>query len=283
MNFGMIILSHQRPQNIKTLRTLQRSGYTGKIIILVDDEDPELETYKEEYPDKLHIFNKEKALKKSDRGENEQRTNTPLAARNTCHKVAKQHNLDYFMVLDDDYGSIRIRFNKKGEFISGKNVENLDYIIQQFIELYKTHPQTTTITFAQGGDYIGGEKSYLGSKIRTKRKAMNTFLCKTTRPFKFKGNGNDDVNTYIRNQQLGQLMYMTSLICINQEETQTQKGGNTEFYLDTGTYQKSMYTVMINPSCTELDLLGPNHPRIHHRIKWKNAVPKLISDKYRKN
>lgn len=38
-DFCAFILTHGRPGKVLTYRTLRRAGYTGKIFIVVDDED----------------------------------------------------------------------------------------------------------------------------------------------------------------------------------------------------------------------------------------------------
>lgn len=56
----------------------------------------------------------------------------------------------------------------------------------------------------------------------------------------------------------------------------------TNLYLDYGTYTKSFYSIMTNPSAVSLMKLGDVHKRIHHKIEWNSVVPKLINQKYQK-
>lgn len=56
----------------------------------------------------------------------------------------------------------------------------------------------------------------------------------------------------------------------------------TEVYLNQGTYVKSFYTVMLNPSAVKINLMGNKDKRLHHKILWKNAVPKILSENYKK-
>ena len=56
----------------------------------------------------------------------------------------------------------------------------------------------------------------------------------------------------------------------------------TDVYLDSGTYVKSFYTVMMAPSCVEIRRLGPVNQRYHHSISWDHAVPKILNERYRK-
>ena len=56
----------------------------------------------------------------------------------------------------------------------------------------------------------------------------------------------------------------------------------TDVYLDSGTFLKSFYTVMIAPSCVKLSMMGDKHLRIHHNVNWECAVPKILNEKWKK-
>jgi hypothetical protein len=71
-------------------------------------------------------------------------------------------------------------------------------------------------------------------------------------------------------------------VAVEQDQTQRNDGGLTDSYLDLGTYVKSFYTVMYSPSCIKVAEMGANHRRIHHRINWDAAVPKIMNERYRK-
>lgn len=87
---------------------------------------------------------------------------------------------------------------------------------------------------------------------------------------------------YLEYGKRGKLCFTIMDLQIVQAQTQKQKGGLTDIYLDCGTYQKSFYSVMINPSCVKIMEMGGNHKRLHHHILWDYAVPKIIDCKYKK-
>lgn len=64
--------------------------------------------------------------------------------------------------------------------------------------------------------------------------------------------------------------------------TQSNSGGMTDVYLENGTYVKSFFTVICSPSCTKIKLMGQTNKRLHHSIRWKNAVPLILDEKYKK-
>jgi hypothetical protein len=71
-------------------------------------------------------------------------------------------------------------------------------------------------------------------------------------------------------------------ISINQQQTQQTEGGMTDVYLEYGTYVKSLFSVMYNPSSVKVSTFETKHKRIHHRVSWNNAVPKILNEKHKK-
>jgi hypothetical protein len=69
-NFCAFILSHGRPNNVKTYKTLLRSGYTGKIFIVIDTEDKTADEYYKNFGDKVIMFDKYEMSKEFDEVDN---------------------------------------------------------------------------------------------------------------------------------------------------------------------------------------------------------------------
>lgn len=273
--FCAFILTHGRPDNVVTYNCLRKCGYTGPIIILIDDEDPTAHRYKANFED-VEVFSKEEIAKKFDEADNFQDRRAIVYARNACFEVAKKRGFKYFIQLDDDYTAFEYRIYSQ-ERQKPCNVWNLDKVFEKFLEFYK-RTSFKSISMAQGGDFIGGKRNAHARKPTIYRKCMNTFICSTERPFRFQGRINEDVNTYTGEASKGLLLGMVPLISIVQKTTQKTKGGMTDIYLDQGTYVKSFYTVIFAPSCTVVKPMGDTKMRLHHSITWDNAVPKIIRE-----
>lgn len=155
----------------------------------------------------------------------------------------------------------------------------MDAIIDEMLEFLEVSG-AYSVAFSQSGDFMTGIDSNIWKK-KIIRKAMNAFFCKTDRPFKFVGRMNDDVNTYVSLGVKGKLFFTVSDIVLNQVQTQLDNGGLTEMYLELGTYNKSFYTVICQPSSVYISELGTTHRRIHHAINWQCTVPEIISDKFK--
>ena len=69
-DFCIFILSHGRPNDIKTLRTLERYNWSGSTYIIIDDEDSTANEYKKLYGDRVLQFSKEEYSKTFDEGDN---------------------------------------------------------------------------------------------------------------------------------------------------------------------------------------------------------------------
>ncbi len=281
-NFCIFILSHGRANNIHTLHTLERLKYTGKWYIVIDNEDKTSNEYYDKYGDKVKMFDKLAISKTFDEADNFENRKTIVYARNYCFQLAKELNIKYFMQLDDDYTNFGLRFTKEGIFKHIHLNKSLDEVFAAMLVLFKRCKNISCLAMAQDGDFIGGTGNVLGKNIMMKRKAMNTLLCSIDRPFQFMGRVNEDVNTYVRLGQLGQLFFTISCLSVGQISTQSNDGGMTDIYLENGTYVKSFYTVMFAPSCVKISRMGHIERRIHHKIFWKHAVPRIVDEKYKK-
>jgi len=278
-DFVVFILTNGRPNNVHTARSLRNHGYTGKIILVIDDEDKTAQEYLDKFKD-VEIFSKKEIAKEFDEADNFEDRRAIVYARNACFKIAEKLGVKYFIQMDDDYTRFEYRVytneRQKPYFIA-----NLDSVFSALLNFYK-ESNFSTISMAQGGDFIGGKHNRMAKRPTLFRKCMNSFICSTDRPFKFIGRINEDVNTYVKKQSIGLLMGTIPFVSLVQNQTQSNKGGMTEMYLDSGTYIKSFYTIMFSPSSVYIKPMGDKHLRLHHHVKWNNAVPKLIAEKHKK-
>ena len=281
-DFAIFILSHGRPDNVRTLRALTNNGYTGRIFIVVDNEDKRSDEYFNLYGDKVVMFDKLAMANKTDEGDNFNDRRTTTHVRNAIFEIAKELNITYFMMLDDDYTNFSYRVDTDFKYRQ-RSMRRMDKILDIMLNYYKSVPTLLSLCMSQGGDFIGGANSaMLANGMKPRRKAMNSFICSTERPFMFFGRLNEDVDTYVSLGSRGALFLTVPNVCVNQLETQQNTGGMTDTYLDSGTYVKSFYTVMYQPSSVKIGLMGDSHKRIHHTIKWINTVPVLLDQKYKK-
>lgn len=284
-DFAVFILTHGRPDNIKTLASLLKSGYTGPIYYIVDNEDSSVDKYIKNFGKEfVKVFDKKAMADSVDEGNNFDERRTITHARNACFDIAMEIGITYFIELDDDYTAFHFRFlNKERNKLLFKVVPDLNMVFKIYLDFYK-NTKFKSIAFAQGGDFIGGATGSNPNVFKSplSRKCMNSFICSVDRPFQFVGAMNEDVNTYCSLGARGELFGTAPLCSLVQTATQGQKAGITDMYLRYGTYCKAFTTVMMHPSGVKVSMMNSNHPRIHHAIKWNNTTPMIISEIHKK-
>lgn len=279
-DFAVFIMVWGRPEKMWTAHSLRKQGYTGKIFYVADDLDVTLPEYKAKYGDDLLVFSKAAMADEVDPGDNSGDLRSTMYAVNAIPRLAKENGIKYFFIMCDDYPGFVYKFDSELNFKENQ-IKSLDGIFELLLDFYKK-TNALSIAMAQCGDFIGGENSNSTKDIKLKRKAMNSFLCSTDRPLQFIGRMNEDVTTYVNLGNKGNLFLTVPNVAIHQRQTQSDSGGLSEMYLDYGTYVKSFFTVMYNPSCVKVGEMGEKHKRLHHKVKWRNAVPCIISEQYRK-
>jgi hypothetical protein len=281
-DFVVFILTHGRVDNQYTYRSLCEQGYTGRCVFVLDNEDGQVEEYKRRYgADNCYVFDKLAMSKRIDevfRGDRR----VIVYARNACFDAARALGYKYFIELDDDYTSFVWRFDAECAYTpKTPKIKNLDVVFESMLRYYINTP-LTSLAMAQGGDFIGGSSNQMLRSIGTKRKAMNSFICSVDRPFEFKGRINEDVNAYTQLTSVGKI-FLTIVQCnLQQKITQSNGGGMTDVYRDSGTYVKSFSSVIVFPSGVKVTLLNSHHKRIHHNVYWEHTAPKILQEKWRK-
>lgn len=108
-DYCVFIPTYKRSENVETYKTLRSGGYTGKIYLVVDDKDPELEVYRNKYKDQVLVFSKDEIAKRIDVCDNFSEKNSVIYARNKIPELARDVGVKYYLVLDDDYNRFSYR------------------------------------------------------------------------------------------------------------------------------------------------------------------------------
>jgi hypothetical protein len=293
-DFAAFILTHGRANNVATYDTLKKHGYTGKIYLLVDDTDKQIEEYKERYGDQVIVFEKQKAIDMTNCCDNfgvgkplDSACNKTITfVRNYAFVIAKELGLKYFLQLDDDYTNFWFTIDNDRNYLTAhKKIQDLDRTFEMVVE-FLVESGVQTVCMSQSGDFIGGPNSTIAKAGRAgkwSRKAMNSFFVCVDRPFKFLGRMNEDVNTYTSMGNTGTKFLTIPRLRLKQGASQANEGGISEMYLDFGTYVKSFYTVMVAPSSVSVGKMGVINMRLHHHVKWKYTVPQIVSEDLKKH
>lgn len=299
-DFCVLILTHGRPDKVDTIKTLNKHGYTGDWFIVLDDEDETIDRYKEVFgADKVVVFDKTDIATRFDEADNFNDRRSIFYARNASFDIAEKLGYKYFIQLDDDYNSFRWRMSPEIEYSSKmlsteKSYRSLDKVFDVMLDYFISVPKLKSLCMSQSGDFIGGGNSKMITD-QYRRKVMNSFICSVDRRFEYQGRVNEDVNAYTSLASRGELFLTTAFVSLNQRTTQTSSGGMSEMYIDSGTYIKTFYSLMIHPSGVKISVLfntsarksvGPKTNeafRIHHRISWENTAPKILRENLKKS
>ena len=278
-DFCAFILTHGRPDRVYTYDTLRHSGYDGPVYLIVDDEDSTVGEYRARYGDEVIVFSKSEQAERFDEADNFDDRRAIVYARNACLDIARQLGYRHYVQLDDDYTNFEFRagLNYKPGYWRVRST--LGRVFGAMVEYLDSSP-ILTIALSQGGDHIGWAGSNV-TPLRMSRKAMNSFVFSVDRPLQFVGRVNEDVNTYTSQGRLGHLFFTVMAVKLVQKQTQTSAGGMTEMYLDSGTYLKSFYSVMLSPSCVQVGVMGDpvgGRYRLHHDIDWGRTAPMILRE-----
>lgn len=276
--FAVFILTHGRARTISTYDACRKAGYTGDIWVVIDNEDNDEQLYREKFGNQVIQFDKRDYVPLTDLGDLDDDRRIGVLARNFIQDKAKDMGYKYHLQLDDDIHGFCIRYEKDGK-LKSKKIKKLDVIFDSLC-YYMDNAPITSLSFSLPAYFPGGMNKHWEQKML--RKTMTTFLMRADDVNFFHMRMNDDITTGALNGMRGKLYFTIMPLCLEVDETQKQSGGMTEIYQDNGTYRKSFYSVMAMPSCAKVSTMGVTQFRCHHRIEWKNCVPKILNEKYRK-
>lgn len=283
IKYAVFILTHGRPNLQHTADSLRKCGYTGPIYFVCDTDDKTANELEAKYPGQVVKFSKAEWAEKTDTMDTFNRMDVVVYARNAVFEIAKGLGYKYFVVLDDDYRNYEHRYLEGGKL---KTVTPSD-LGKAFEASFRFLIDTGILAYGweQGGDFIGGGAN--GRFLeRVTRKIMNTYFLDADRPVVFSGTLNEDMVASLYHGMKGDVIISSCDMAIQQFKTQQQSGGLTDAYLHYGTYVKSFYALMMNPSCVKVAMMGDpisGNYRIHHRVDYGRMAPCIISDRYRRS
>lgn len=274
MEFAIFIISHERSECI-TIDTLKRLNCTYPTYVIIDNLDKQKDEYLGKYGSFVKIFDKSKVANEVDTIMIPKVMGAAIYAREYCEQLAKEMNLDYFLVLDDDTKDFQIRYPLEGKLISQKIID-FNYILDSYIDLLKSTP-IGCLGFGTNASYMGG----LEGLYKNKRRCFNGFLRKTKIPFRWLSNYNEDSISCLINGQIGFLVLeipYVQVMCIASGKG-ISKGGMWEVYNNVDEYRRKYLYVIANPSVYNLTI-SPNKIKVNRL--WDNAIPKILEQKYKK-
>lgn len=275
-DFACIVISHGRPE-CSTVKVLRECGYTGKIYIVVDDEDKTLPDYIERYGADVHVFHKEESFDTGDLGGNK---GIATFARNECRKVAVKNNASYYFMLDDDLKSLSYRYNDNGH-LRGIKTRELDRLFNEICTYFDETP-VQCIGFGNAVDYIGGVPTFESGNAS--RVVMNGYFLRTENIFFWNGRYSEDFITEVMCGRKGQAWFRFTHV-MNQfdvwlpKKNQEYTGGCIASYKSEGSFKLRFYATMFYTDCIKI---RQTENGFDSSIDTTRAFPKILSGRYKK-
>ena len=285
----IFILSHNRVASCPTLSLLKKLNYKGVVKIVVDNEDPQLEAYRNKYSDQLLVFNKESILGIVDTAfrKSEVIKASDLYARVFIDLYARQYNIGDYMVLDDDIRNFKFRV-PNGNSLPTYPIGDFNMLLSSLFE-FMHNKNVYVLSFAHQGTYMGGIRSFDESKIMEKRVASNVWLLNSSKPFIWQTIFYVDFNSCLLNGQKGKLVFTIPFISTEMEkqggqaksDKQLKDNGMGEAYQKTTQLQRCLYSIIVSPSsCTVREVKREGNWWV--RLNKETQFPKIVSDKFKK-
>lgn len=159
--YCVVILTHGRADDVKTVDALRRDGCTSEIILIIDDEDDQAEDYISRYDGRdgcrVRMFCKRDWEGRTDTMDVLTRRDSVVFARNASWDIVRDEGYDRFLMFEDDYGSFCHRFiERRGGVNHLRAVEctDLDGIFGTLFGYMDTDSRIRGVCIAQAGDYI---------------------------------------------------------------------------------------------------------------------------------
>lgn len=275
---AVFIITHGRPFNQRTLQTLTSFSYTGKVYLVLDDEDTTIDDYVKTYgTDSILVFNKEKYINETDTGLHRPYRKFAVFARNAVEDLAVELGLDYFMVFDDDITNFRIRYDENGSLKSCSLSGIIDDVFESCIKfMADTGIHCTSFGFCNV--YRSGVECLYTENSRN-RLCAEAFIRDTKIRVHWRLNMVEDLITSLDYNRMGDVWLQ--LLPVQVEILMSEgavEGGNSDAYNDFGLYRLNFMPTIAYPDCNVVKF---------HNGKWRttlsavNSVPKIVSSKCR--
>lgn len=276
-NYGTIIISYGRSERLKTFEWMNKKGWAGDIVILIDDKDRQGNWYRKNYGDIVEVFSKEEMREKVDIGDNFESNNAAILARMATRELAKSKRWDYFFVFDDDVTDLTISWCDENEVHrkakSIKNVNAWAELLLKYIEVLGFE----ALGFDTVGTLFGGAGAKTAHYFWRYRFAQ-AYLQKTEAEINMRGRSQEDLTTsamlMMECRKVASLGAARIITCA----VESIKGGMTEEYKGMGDIVKNIYPVMYVPSVFRMILLrnAEKGYRTHIKRFVKYSDPKII-------
>ena len=277
--FAVFILTHGRPHNQLTVKSLHDVGYTGDLYLVVDDQDESVNEYIAVWgAERVIVFDKDYFIRHTDTGLHTPVPKFAVFARNAIEHIAKEMGYKTFLMLDDDLTKIRVRLPEGDSLKSYQINGQFDAIIETSVD-YVLNCDIACMGLGFCNLYIGGVENFNKENPR-QRLCAEAFIRNTAHPISWRLNMVEDLITSIDAAMSGEVWFQFLPIqCEIKMSEGEVDGGNSDVYRQLGMYRISFMPVIAYPSSNAVR---------RGKKSWASTtspdkcIPKIISSRYRK-
>ncbi len=280
MKYAVFILSHKRADRVETYESLRESGYTGDIILVIDDEDDQQFTYYQRFNKDLVVFNKQRYIDTSDAVYPVEKRSSALYARNFIESVAKNRGYDGFIMIDDDMQSFRYRWVEADSVKSLRVGQFLDKVFEYYIQYMKDAGIATT-SFPFSMFYTSGVKD-LEQRISNFRHTYGVHIRNTDFPVEWKSVINQDTITELLTMQIGYIWWSIPFVVVDSLPMNRLSGGLKSVYDSISDFDKAFLAVITNPSGCKVAYSESTRSSMYIKENRQATYPMIISGRYKK-
>tara|TARA_R100001377_G_C3187199_1_gene109079 strand:- start:113 stop:1024 length:912 start_codon:yes stop_codon:yes gene_type:complete len=274
----IFIPSYHRPSNIKTAKYFIRRGYDAKKIhIFIDDEADDRLEYKEEVRKlgcNLFVFSMDEARERFDYVHRASVSRRSAGqARNMFYDFAKENDIDFYLVIDDDTNQYEIK--PFAIYTRGAVLQDFTNVFEGVKE-FMLRQKIGLFGLSQTGDMFTVPDNRI-----LRNKVMNTTFYNTAFIYRGeRGVQDNDTSQFVGVMNEG---YFTGSIgtglALNPMSSATAEGGLTDLYNECKLLNKSLIVPIQFPSLCYAEKQKKNGGRLHHKITNKNLAPRIIKGK----
>ncbi len=291
-DFAIIIPSYNRFDVLKkyTLNMLEKYNYDGKWYVVVDDNDPQLEEYKNGIPkEHLFIFNKKEHYNGYDTFYNKKDFNCKLYALDYIqNELVYELNLNFYCIIDDDISNFIIRLPYKNKLLAKKinDIQFNDGLEYHLDFLNDTH--YSNVSFCNEMGLFGGvtDNIFIDGYVN---KMLSIYLMKVDKPYPFYSIFEEEVNTEYLNGLYGKYVISLPFLFYKGKKFVLSKnrndGGNSELYntFTNTKFLELMTLLMCRPnSIIKIIYNNKNTYGFHYNKDYENIYPKIIDGRWKK-
>lgn len=272
----VFIKTHGRPNSQHTLKALRDAGYTGTIVLVLDDEDDTIKEYNKYVNDhtSVVVFNKESYVQTVDSGVSNPKREVNLYAWCACEDLAKGLGLTSCVMADDDITGFRYRYIEGNSLKSLHITGNIDLILKSYLDFIESGNVCAT-AFGTNQMYMGGAEVMKPEKTIDFRAPYNFIFRNMKYDFSWVSGMYEDTISPVLENQRGKYTIQLPFVQLEMKDVAAgADGGMTSTYNQTNTFRRIGSLFQYHPSCVRYVATSK---KITHGLHKDRAFPKLIS------